>query len=250
MRNYILVLFVLLFISCKTTPEDYSAYPFIDQEIRSEKYETYTLIPQGYELRSVYGHRYPSSSNLSGNIEKTLALPFILFDKKLNTIFFFSTKEDKYTPFTIKYNFEKNKIDTISYNGDTIRELYDKKKSDLTNFKFSEAKKYYKVVNREYHSEISEEKKKRIFEEYKNSSEETKQDIIKTFSIRYNTLYVELQMPNEKIHFKFSTSNDKIIFFGNEELYKMGYIYIYIYDNLNMFPHSGGLYVIRPKEKK
>ncbi|PQL94427.1 hypothetical protein, partial [Apibacter adventoris] len=59
------------------------------------------------------------------------------------------------------------------------------------------------------------------------------------------------QMPKEKIHFKFNSDlKKKIEFFGNEELYKKGYMFIYIFYNLDMFPHSGGLYVIRPKTKK
>ncbi|PQL94430.1 hypothetical protein [Apibacter adventoris] len=156
----------------------------------------------------------------------------------------------------MKYNCLTNKKDTIN-NEDSIKRyklIFEdnyKKKNDLVDFKFPEAEKYYKIVNKEYYSEISEEKKNKILEEYKDSKEEIKQAVIETRSLRYNILYAELQMPKEKIHFKFNSNlNKNINFFGNEELYKKGYIFIYIYKNYSKIPHSGGLYVIRPKTKK
>ncbi|WP_128332192.1 hypothetical protein [Apibacter sp. HY039] len=247
MRNCILFLLVFI-LSCKKTPEDYSGYPFIDQGIQSKKYEISTILPSKVELLTIFGHRYTEDPRAL-YVEEIKQMPLVVYDKS-NTLYFRYTNNHMINDF--KYNMTNHIIDTLSSEAmNVVRNSYTNKEDKFINFKFPVAEKYYTVLNEENHSEISEEKRNRILKEYKNSSEEIKQDIIKTFSIRYTTLYVELQMPEEKIQFKFNNDlNKNIEFFGNEELYKKGYIYVYIYNKLSMFPHSGGLYLVRPKEKK
>ncbi|WP_128332194.1 hypothetical protein [Apibacter sp. HY039] len=251
MRNSILVVLILFLTSCKTTPEEYSSYPFIDQGIQSEKYEINIIFPENLELTTLFGERYPPDPR-SFHAEEINQMPLVVYDK-LNTLFFKYIDNNKnYMVYNLKYNTINYKLDTLNNENMTvICDSYAKKENKFVNFKFPEEEKYYKFINKEYHSEISEEEKKKVLEEYKDSREEIKKDIIETRSLRYNTMYVELEMPQEKIHFKFNSDlNKQIEFFGNRELYKKGYIYVYIYNKLSMFPHSGGLYVIRPKEKK
>ncbi|WP_128332193.1 hypothetical protein [Apibacter sp. HY039] len=249
MRKCIVFLFIfVVFTACKTTPEEYYSYPFIDQGIQSEKYEINTIFPSEVELLTLFGHPYPSDPR-SSHAEEINRMPLIVYDKS-NTLYFRYT--DNYKINDYKYNMINNTIDTLNREDmDIIRNSYTNKEDKFVNFKFPYAEKYYMILDEKYHSEISEKEKKEVLEEYKNSSEETKQAIIETRSLRYNTTYSELQMPQEKIHFKFNNYlNKKIEFFGNEELYKKGYIYMYIYSISSQIPHSGGLYVIRPKEKK
>ncbi|MGM5632105.1 hypothetical protein O2K51_14495 [Apibacter raozihei] len=255
MKNSILVILILFLTSCKTTNKDYSVYSFIDDGIQSEKYEMVTLVPEKYELKNMLGYSL-TRGMLSPVLEKkTWDMPLLYYNKK-NRIFYIIHDRKNSKVYFMKYDFLSNKTDTIK-NEDSIK-VYNKifkenykKSSDLVNFKYPEAEKYYKVLNEEYHSEISEEKRNQLLNKYKNESDTFKEMIIENSSSRYNTTYAELQMPLEKIYFKFNSDLDKNVkLFGNEELYKKGYIFIYIYNNLNMFPHSRGLYLVRLKEKK
>ncbi|PQL93413.1 hypothetical protein [Apibacter adventoris] len=247
MKNYILLLGILLFTSCKTK-EDYSKYTYIDEGIESDKYEISTIFPKEVELFTIFGPPYASDPR-TYRAEEINQMPLIAYDQS-NFLYFRYKNNNKTNDF--KYNMSKNMIDTLSTEDmNVIRNSYAHKENKFVNFKFPEAEEYYKVIKKEYYSEISEEEKKRVLEEYKDSKEEIKQAVIETRSLRYNITYAELQMPKEKIHFKFNCNlNKNIELFGNEELYKKGYMYIYIFYNLDMFPHSGGLYVIRPKAKK
>ncbi|MGM5632106.1 hypothetical protein O2K51_14500 [Apibacter raozihei] len=247
MKNYILVVLILFLTSCKTTPEDYSKYPFIDQGIQSDKYQIDSIFIEGGKLITIFGHRYPADIS-EAHADEINKMPLILYDKK-NNLYFRNINKIFYN---LRYNIPNYKIDTLN-NEDIVSvcNSYANKENKFVNFKFPYAEKYYTVLNEENHSEISEKEKKKVLEKYKNSSEEIKQDIIKTRSLRYKTIYSELHMPKENIHFKFNSNLDKNIeFFGNEELYKKGYIYMYIYSISSQIPHSGGLYLIRPKEKK
>ncbi|PQL94144.1 hypothetical protein [Apibacter adventoris] len=262
MKNYILLLGILLFTSCKTK-EDYSKYTFIDEIIESKEYEIITLMKEEDILTNAYGYYIPQGRVFDENSdsEKTkriLEIPFILFNKN-NLIYFTIESKKKNKNYLIEYNINNNNIDSLKdFSGEDysiwlkdLEHFYQKQRFSFVNFKFPEAEEYYKVIKEEYYSEISEEKKNKILEEYKDSKEEIKQAVIETYSLRYTITYAELQMPKEKIHFKFNSDlKKKIEFFGNEELYKKGYMFIYIFYNLDMFPHSGGLYVIRPKTKK
>lgn len=262
MRKYIVFLFVVLLITgCKTTPEDYSKYPFIDQGIKSDRYEVVTLMNEEDVLTNVYGYYIPfgrvvDEKSDSEKIKRIMAMPFLFFNSPNELYFTIDSKKMK-SNYLIKYKIKENKVDSLQkFSGDDysiwqgmLEQFYKKQRSSFIDFKFPAAEKYYKILDKEYHSEISEEKKNKLLEEYKNETDHFKERIIENMSLRYNTIYSEIQMPQEKIQFKFNNfSNKEIEFFGNEEQYKKGYIYIYIISNKT--PHSGGLYVIRPKEKK
>ncbi|PQL93411.1 hypothetical protein, partial [Apibacter adventoris] len=219
MKNSILLLGILLFISCKTK-EDYSKYTYIDEGIESDIYEISTIFPKEVELLTIFGERYPADPRFS-HAEEINQMPLIAYDQS-NFLYFRYMNNYKINDF--KYNMTKNMIDTLSTEDmNVIRNSYAHKENKFVNFKFPEAEEYYKVIKEEYYSEISEEKKNKILEEYKDSKEEIKQAVIETRSLRYTITYAELQMPKEKIHFKFNSDlKKKIEFFGNEELYKKG----------------------------
>ncbi|PQL94429.1 hypothetical protein [Apibacter adventoris] len=85
MKNSILLLGILLFISCKTK-EDYSKYTYIDEGIESDKYEISTIFPKEVELLTIFGERYPADPRFS-HAEEINQMPLIYFNKK-NMIFF------------------------------------------------------------------------------------------------------------------------------------------------------------------
>ncbi|PQL94142.1 hypothetical protein [Apibacter adventoris] len=252
MKNYILLLGILLLISCKTK-EDYSKYTFIDDNLKSNNYEIVSLMSEKYQIKNMLGYTLTRGMFSPEQEKKTWDMPLIYFNKK-NMIFFIIYDRDNSIAYYMKYDCLTNKKDTIN-NEDSIqryKKIFEdnyKKKNDLVDFKFPEAEKYYKTKS-ELKDTISKENIKIIYEKYPDN--ENKRNQMKNLmSIYYKTDFINLHMPNENIKFKYNLlGNGKIIFFGTEELYKKGYIFIYIYNISNIFPHSGGLYVIRPKTKK
>ncbi|MGM5632107.1 hypothetical protein O2K51_14505 [Apibacter raozihei] len=86
MRNSILVVLILFLTSCKTTPEEYSSYPFIDQGIQSKEYEISTIFSENLELITLFGERYPPDPR-SFHAEEINRMPLVVYDK-LNTLYF------------------------------------------------------------------------------------------------------------------------------------------------------------------